>query len=56
MQQLEEENTELRTTVTRLKSQTEKLDEVSGRCRRLSGLDLEPNHREAVWPTEAFSF
>ena len=28
MQQLEEENTELRTTVTRLKSQTEKLDEV----------------------------
>lgn len=29
VQQLEEENTDLRTTVARLKSQTEKLDEVS---------------------------
>ena len=43
VQQLEEENAELRTTVTRLKSQTEKLDEVSSRSRPLSHLDLELN-------------
>lgn len=43
MQQLEEENAELRTTVARLKAQTEKLDEVSGRSGRLSDSDLELN-------------
>jgi hypothetical protein len=34
VQQLEEENTDLRTTVARLKSQTEKLDEVSRRSQQ----------------------
>lgn len=37
VQQLEEENTDLRTTVTRLKSQTEKLDEVSSRSQEDAG-------------------
>lgn len=37
VQQLEEENTDLRTTVTRLKSQTEKLDEVSSRSQQDAG-------------------
>ncbi|XP_060502707.1 rab11 family-interacting protein 4 isoform X1 [Panthera onca] len=41
VQQLEEENTELRTTVTRLKSQTEKLDEERQRmCDRLEDTSL----------------
>ena len=54
VQQLEEENTELRTTVTRLKSQTEKLDEVSVRFSHCLDLDLELNpqrgHVGYRWP------
>uniref|UniRef100_A0A452UII6 RAB11 family interacting protein 4 n=1 Tax=Ursus maritimus TaxID=29073 RepID=A0A452UII6_URSMA len=41
VQQLEEENAELRTTVARLKAQTEKLDEVSSRSGRLSDSNLD---------------